>query len=64
MAKSKTYFEQVPVELVKNKIAEELIRKEDQAKETEVDDVSHSTPAQKTEPYSVRVVELGRLYAS
>ena len=64
MPKSKTHFEQVSVELVKNKIAEGLIRKEDQAKETEVDDVSHSTPAQKTEPYSVRVVELGSLYAS
>jgi hypothetical protein len=63
MAKSKTHFEQVPVEVLKNKIAEGLIQ-EDQAKETRVDDVSHSTPAQKTEPYSVRVVELGSLYAS
>jgi len=64
MAKSKTHFEQVAVELVKDKIAKGLIRKEDQAKETQVDDVSHGTPAQKTEPYSVRVVELGSLYAS
>jgi len=63
MPKAKTHFEQVPVEVVKNKIAEGLIQ-EDPGKETQVDDVSHSTPAQKTEPYSVRVVELGSLYAS
>jgi len=62
MAKPKTHFEQVPVRVVKNKIAEGVI-KEDRAKEVEVDDVSHSTPAQKTEPYSVRV-ELGSLYAN
>lgn len=61
MRHPKTYFEQVPVELVKRKI-EERLAEPDLEKKPEIDSVIRSTPAQKTEPYSVGV-EVRSMYA-
>ena len=52
MRRPKTYFEQVPVELVKKKIEEKIVEP-DLEKKSEIDSVIRGTPAQKTEPYSV-----------
>jgi serine phosphatase RsbU (regulator of sigma subunit) len=55
MRRSKTHFEQVPVELVKEKIAEGLAEQEDKDKETGMDNVRRERPEQKTAPYNVSV---------
>ncbi|HYL15222.1 MAG TPA: hypothetical protein VEV41_19445 [Terriglobales bacterium] len=50
MRKSKTHFEQIPVEVVK-KIAQQQIAKK---KKDAENDVIVEDPARKTEPYSIR----------
>ena len=62
MRHPKTYFEQVPVELVKKKI-EEKIAEPDLEKKPEIDSVIRGIPAQKTGPYSVGV-RVKTFYAS
>lgn len=47
---SKTYFEQIPVEVVKSKIMDREISR---MEETEADNVIVERPTAKTEPYSV-----------
>jgi hypothetical protein len=54
MRRPKTYFEQIPVEMVKKKI-QEKVAEPDLEKKPEIDSVIRGTPAQKTEPYSVAV---------
>lgn len=55
MRRSKTHFEQVPVAVIKERIVEGLVEPEDKDQETEIDNVSHRGPEQKTETYSVTV---------
>lgn len=60
MAKLKTHFEQIPLEVVK-KIAEEEARREAarkdaaQTEETRSNNVEFESITTKTEPYSIRV---------
>jgi hypothetical protein len=53
MDKSKTHFEQVPLEKIKQIINENPPRKED----SESNSVVAEAPAKKTEPYSIAAVQ-------
>ena len=66
MARLKTHFEQIPVEIAK-KIAEDEARREAakknaaQTKATRCDNVEFETVTMKTEPYSIRVTSPCRM---
>jgi len=66
MARLKTHFEQIPVEIAK-KIAEDEARREAarknaaQTKATRSDNVEFETVTMKTEPYSIRVTSPCRM---
>jgi len=60
MARLKTHFEQIPVEIAKKIAEDEAHREADkknaaQTKETRSDNVEFETVTMKTEPYSIRV---------
>jgi len=60
MQSRKTHFEQIPIAIVKKKIAEEELELEENRRVR----VTVETPATKTEPYSVNIAMCCRSQAS